>query len=148
MKSYQAIGLVCLGAILFYLGGHFRVDVSAQNSPMVAPGGNGEHPFYGVPSGLPQLDQQALIAGNRIIPVTRPLEVPPLYAFDAIIEGGIRQVVVVDSQTKRICVYHIRPGSNRSTIEMVASRNFEWDLRLDDFNNEGITPSQIREQLR
>ena len=34
--------------------------------------------------------------------VSRPLEVPDLYAFEHVLEGGIRQIVLVDSESKRI----------------------------------------------
>lgn len=78
---------------------------------------------------------------------SRPLEVPPLYAFDSPLESGGRQIVLVDSTTKRICVYWVRERGANSTIELVATRAFELDLKLENFNGEGLTPAQIREQL-
>ncbi|MDO5308627.1 MAG: hypothetical protein Q4G03_03930 [Planctomycetia bacterium] len=78
---------------------------------------------------------------------SRPLEVPPLYAFDAPLGDTGRQIVLVDSQTKRICVYWIRQRDVNSTIELVATRSFELDLKLENFNGEGLAPAQIREQL-
>ena len=79
---------------------------------------------------------------------SRPLEVPPLYAFESPLgDGGDQQIVLVDSQTKRLCVYWIRRRDVNSTIELVATRSFEFDLKLDNFNGEGLAPSQIREQL-
>lgn len=78
---------------------------------------------------------------------SRPLEVPPLYAFDAPLDETNRQIILVDSETKRICVYWVRNRGANSTIELVATRAFELDLKLENFNGEGLTPSQIREQL-
>ena len=78
---------------------------------------------------------------------SRPLEVPPLYAFDSPLDETSRQIILVDSETKRICVYWIRQRGVNSTIELVATRNFELDLKLDDFNCEGLSPGQIREQI-
>ncbi len=78
---------------------------------------------------------------------SRPLEVPPLYAFDAPLGDSGRQIILVDSESKRICVYWIRQGEANSTIELVATRAFDLDLKLVNFNGEGLTPSQIREQL-
>ncbi|MBQ9126263.1 MAG: hypothetical protein IJY15_00725, partial [Thermoguttaceae bacterium] len=70
-----------------------------------------------------------------------------LYAFDSSLtnENG-RQIVLVDSETKRICVYWIRERGANSTIELVATRAFKMDLKLENFNGEGLTPAQIREQ--
>ena len=78
---------------------------------------------------------------------SRPLEVPPLYAFDSPLtnESG-RQIVLVDAETKRICVYWIRERGANSTIELVATRTYEMDLKLENFNGEGLSPAQIREQ--
>lgn len=79
---------------------------------------------------------------------SRPLEVPPLYAFDAPLSAGNgRQIILVDSETKRISVYWIKERGVNSTIELVATRNFELDLKLESFNGEGLSPSQIREQI-
>ena len=75
------------------------------------------------------------------------LEVPPLYAFDSPLDETGRQIILVDSETKRICVYWIRQRGSNSTIELVATRAFELDLKLENFNGEGLTPGQIREQL-
>ncbi len=76
--------------------------------------------------------------------IPRPLEVPELYAFDRILENGIRQVVLVDSESKRICVYHI---DTQGKVEFVANRNFEWDLKMEDFNGTGLTPGEIKEAV-
>ena len=78
---------------------------------------------------------------------SRPLEVPPLYAFDSPLDETGRQIILVDSETKRICVYWVRQRGTNSTIELVATRAFELDLKLENFNGEGLTPGQIREQL-
>ncbi len=39
---------------------------------------------------------------------SRPLEVPPLYAFDSPLDETGRQIVLVDAETKHICVYWVR----------------------------------------
>lgn len=78
---------------------------------------------------------------------SRPLEVPPIYAFESALNETDRQIVVVNSESKRICVYWIRKRDAYSSIELVAARNFELDLKLDNFNGEGLSPSQIREQV-
>ena len=78
---------------------------------------------------------------------SRPLEVPPLYAFDSALDETGRQIILVDSETKHICVYWVRRRGANSTIELVATRAFELDLKLENFNVEGLTPGQIREQL-
>lgn len=77
------------------------------------------------------------------VPVTipRPLEVPKVYAFERALNPQTTQVIIVESEKKRICVYHV----DQEGIELVANRNYAWDLTLDDYNVKGLTPSQIKE---
>ena len=142
-KAGIALALVVGLAIGALLGSSTR-NADAQN-----PG------LYGVPGGSNNLreayEQNAaprVTAGaDGQARFSRPLEVPPLYAFDSPLDETGRQIVLVDSETKRICVYWIRRRGSNSTIELVATRAFELDLKLENFNGEGLTPGQIREQL-
>lgn len=95
-------------------------------------------------SAVPRVSQGA----NGRATFSRPLEVPPLYAFESPLDATSRQIILVDSETKRICVYWVRQRGSNSTIELVATRAYELDLKLENFNGEGLTPGQIREQLR
>ncbi len=104
-------------------GSTYRDSATADAAPRVALGDDGTATF------------------------SRPLEVPPLYAFDSPLDETGRQIILVDSETKRICVYWIRRRGVNSTIELVATRNFEMDLKLEEFNCEGLTPGQIRERI-
>lgn len=147
-RRKNRVGLLIILGGLFFLGLFsvlsYRGTVRAQYPPAVSPTGGG------VPGGFPlgtTNESVAAIAGNRPVNVARPLEVPPLYAFDCKVNDTCQQIVLVDSQTKRICVYHVKLQDHKSTIEMVASRNFQWDLKLDDFNGVGISPMQIKEQV-
>ena len=120
------VGLV-VGAIL----GASTLNAGAQNPNM-----------YGDPNGSTDLrEAYELNAAPRVSAgpngqarFSRPLEVG-------------RQIILVDSETKRICVYWIRQRGSNSTIELVATRAYELDLKLENFNGEGLTPGQIREQL-
>ncbi len=133
------VGLV-VGAIL----GASTLNAGAQNPNL-----------YGDPNGSTNLrEAYELNAAPRVSTgpngqarFSRPLEVPPLYAFDSPLDETGRQIILVDSETKRICVYWIRQRGSNSTIELVATRAYELDLKLENFNGEGLTPGQIREQL-
>ena len=133
------VGLI-VGAIL----GSTTTNADAQNPNL-----------YGDPSGSNNLrEAYELNAAPRITQgangqarFSRPLEVPPLYAFDSPLDETGRQIVLVDAETKHICVYWVRQRGSNSTIELVATRAYELDLKLENFNCEGLTPGQIREQL-
>jgi hypothetical protein len=129
------VGAALVGATL---------NARAQN-PMGSNGSNESVDLRGVfeSNAAPRVTSSA----NGQTKFSRPLEVPPLYAFDSPLDATGRQIILVDAETKRICVYWIRQRGANSTIELVATRAYELDLTLENFNGEGLTPSQIREQL-
>lgn len=150
------MGVLALTGILFFCGGVFFSSwnqTSAQYSQGVMSGPEGAVPQSGFKDYQADSGTKANVAaitGNRPVNVARPLEVPPLYAFDSKVDPLCQQIVIVDSETKRVCVYHVRYKDNKCTIELAASRNFEFDLKLDDFNGSGsgLSPLQIREQVQ
>ena len=90
----------------------------------------------------PPISMGELESTDTPVTIPRPLEVPEVYAFERSIDPTTTQVIIVDSKKSRICVYHV--GQDGS-IEFVANRNYTWDMTLDVYNEQGLTPSQIRE---
>ena len=133
-KKYGKPVLILLaGAVLIGVVFCFR-GADAQSGP-------GFENYPGGSSNSAPLSSGQLNAPTPVT-VPRPLEVPEVYVFDRVLDGGIMQVVLVDSERKRICVYHI---DTQGQIEFVANRPYEWDLTVDGFNGTGLTPNQIRE---
>ncbi len=133
----QSVVLLLFGLALGAAANGFGPRVDAQQSPFATPRD------ALIDAAAPRV---SLDAGGSA-KFSRPLEVPPLYAFDSpLANDGGRQIVLVDAETKRICVYWIRERGANSTIELVATRAYEMDLKLENFNGEGLTPAQIREQ--
>ncbi len=127
-----ALGVACASGLVDKVGAQSQYDV---------PSGNIRDSFVSNASPRVSLDE------SGVAKFSRPLEVPPLYAFDSPLDETGRQIILVDSETKHICVYWIRRRGANSTIELVATRAFELDLKLESFNVEGLTPTQIREQF-
>jgi len=117
-------GVIVAAALILVFSAWCRTRVNAQ--------GNGFQNYAPAPG------------SNTSAVIPRPLEVPELYAFERILDNGIRQVILVDSESKRICVYHI---DTQGKVEFVANRNFEWDLKMEDFNGTGLTPGEIKEAV-
>jgi len=141
MKKYtQAILLLLVGIGLGFCLSTVRDDASAQYM-------NGNNPGQSTDSVASPMMNMYEGTGRTPARIARPLEVPPLYAFDTKIDDTCQQITLVDSETKRICVYWIKQKANSSTIRLVASKTFEWDLKLDDFNVEGLSSQQIRDQV-
>ncbi|MBQ5790878.1 MAG: hypothetical protein IIW01_11365 [Thermoguttaceae bacterium] len=136
-RLVQPVLLILFGLALGVCANDFRSSADAQQAPYATPRD----------ALIADAAPQVSFGTDGTAKFSRPLEVPPLYAFDSSLtnENG-RQIVLVDSETKRICVYWIRERGANSTIELVATRAFEMDLKLESFNVQGLTPAQIREQ--
>ena len=137
MKDRHSV--VCfLAGILVFWGGVVLWKTTAASNGSLLPIGQAQA----------QTDSERPVTVGELeavdVPVTvpRPLEVPKVYAFDRVLDAQTTQVIIIDSEKMRICVYHV---DQNGKIEFMANRNCEWDVKIDDFNGKGLTPSQIQE---
>jgi len=56
-----------------------------------------------------------------------------------------QQLIVIDPKVRSLSVYHIQGATGEVALKSV--RNFHWDLQLAHFNNNGLTPQEIRSLL-
>jgi hypothetical protein len=59
--------------------------------------------------------------------------------------NGPTVLTVVEPQTHVVAVYHISRDSGK--VKLMSVRNFDVDLRMDDYNNDGLLPEEIRKML-
>lgn len=84
-------------------------------------------------------------------PAPVPASVKPLMLADGILAfssdtaDGFQQVVVIDTKTKAMSVYHIAHKTGTSTLK--SARNLQADLELDEYNTENPVPREIRAML-
>ena len=73
-------------------------------------------------------------------PATRPKG--ELIALNSDVEAGRQQIVVIDSKSRVMSVYHIDHATG--VISLKSVRNIHADLLLDEFNTESPLPKEIR----
>ncbi|MAT69324.1 MAG: hypothetical protein CMJ58_07330 [Planctomycetaceae bacterium] len=61
-------------------------------------------------------------------------------------DGQPTQLTVVDPTQQVIAVYHITRDTGR--IQLMSVRPFQWDLKLDGHNVDGLEPKAVRSQLQ
>jgi hypothetical protein len=59
--------------------------------------------------------------------------------------NGPTVLTVVEPQTHVVAVYHISREDGK--IKLMSMRNFDIDLRMDEFNNDGLKPADIRKSI-
>lgn len=66
-----------------------------------------------------------------------------MIAVTGTIGSGVSVLWIIDSLDHQIAVYQCRGGKS---VELVAARNIEWDLKIDYLNDESrYRPEQLRE---
>lgn len=73
-------------------------------------------------------------------PAIRPLG--ELMALNSDVEEGRQQIVVIDSKSRVMSVYHIDHATG--VISLKSVRNIHADLLMDEFNTESPLPKEIR----
>jgi hypothetical protein len=68
-----------------------------------------------------------------------------LMAFSSEAADGPSQVTLIDAKTRCMCVYHV--DRQTGEIELKSVRNFQWDLRMEEFNGVRPLPREIRALL-
>jgi hypothetical protein len=65
-----------------------------------------------------------------------------LIALNSDVEEGRQQIVVIDSKSRVMSVYHIEHATG--VISLKSVRNIHADLLMDEFNTDSPLPKEIR----
>lgn len=65
-----------------------------------------------------------------------------LIALNSDVEAGRQQIVVIDSKSRVMSVYHIEHATG--VISLKSVRNIQADLLMDEFNTDSPLPKEIR----
>lgn len=55
-------------------------------------------------------------------------------------------LVLLDTPHHVFAIYRVLPSARR--VQLIAVRNYRYDLKLTDFNNASPTPAQVRQMVR
>ena len=76
-----------------------------------------------------------------------PMSAPAVAGSEVIVvptslgEKG-QMLTIVDPRQRVLCVYHIDLATGKITLKSV--RNIQWDLRINDLNNEKPLPQEVQ----
>jgi hypothetical protein len=59
----------------------------------------------------------------------------------SMLANGGQQIVLVDSRTRSMAVYHIEAGK----VSLKSVRNLTWDFAMEQFNGQSPLPSELRQ---
>jgi hypothetical protein len=61
---------------------------------------------------------------------------------------GAQFLFLVDTNSKALAVYRFDPNSPKGSLKLEAARRYEWDLKLDQYNNQAPEPGAIEASLK
>jgi len=58
------------------------------------------------------------------------------FAFTSSASGNAQLLFLVDTKAKAFAVYRIDPGNAKGTVKLEAARQYQWDLKVSEYNNQ------------
>lgn len=69
-----------------------------------------------------------------------------MMAMTQALPDGRQQLVVIDTNSRTMAVYHVEPQLGTATLMSV--RHIHWDLMMEEFNGQSPSPKDIRGMLQ
>ncbi|WP_337174353.1 hypothetical protein [Paludisphaera sp.] len=127
---YGLPGLI-LGAAVAWAGGARAPELSAQTAGEQPPAARLTPPRGDRPAGTGGAsDMIALLSAN-------PQGTP-----------GAQFLFLVDAKSQALAVYRFDPNAPKGSLKLEAARRYEWDLKLDQYNNQAPEPGAIEASLK
>lgn len=68
-------------------------------------------------------------------------------AFTAGGNGSAQMLYLIDTKTQAFAVYRVDPQNGKGTIKLEATRQYRWDLKLTEYNNQAPDVSMIESMV-
>jgi len=70
-------------------------------------------------------------------------------AFSTAAGGGSAQLLyLIDTKARAMAVYRVDPTNPKGTLKLEAARQYQWDLKLDEYNNQEPNVAAIESTVR
>jgi anti-sigma-K factor RskA len=92
--------------------------------------------------GLISMGQPAFLfsQSNPAVSAAQPLS-NNIQVVSSANQNGLQQLVVLDQSLRTLAVYHVDATGN---IQLRSVRSLVWDLRMEEFNGQTPTPSELK----
>lgn len=136
MARFGLPGMI-LGVALSWIAGARGTQALAQARPGGDPGALAGLPARGTDTRGAQ--QGRLLAGGdtngTLALVTSPA-------------GSAQWLYLIDTKTRAFAVYRVDPSNPKGALKLEAARQYQWDLRLEHYNNQAPEPAAIEATVK
>lgn len=61
--------------------------------------------------------------------------------------GLAQWLYLIDTRKRAFAIYRVDPTNPQGCVKLEASRQFRWDLDLDQYNNQGLEPADVKARV-
>lgn len=62
--------------------------------------------------------------------------------------GSTQWLYLIDTKSRAFAVYRVDPTHPKGAVKLEAARQYQWDLRLDHYNNQAPEPAAIEATVK
>lgn len=110
-------------------------------------------PRISFPVRLPTAAIALVLCGAAVATSQAPVHKAPavpgpagLFVSDSALADGRRLLIVVDTATRHVAVYHVDAASGEMVLK--SARDITWDLLVDEFNVREPRPAALEKMLQ
>lgn len=62
--------------------------------------------------------------------------------------GSAQWLYLIDTRSKAFAIYRVDPTNPKGAVKLEAARQYQWDLKLEHYNNQAPEPGAIESMVR
>jgi hypothetical protein len=62
--------------------------------------------------------------------------------------GSVQWLYLIDTRSRAFAIYRVDPTNPKGGVKLEAARQFQWDLKLDHYNNQPPEPAAIEATVK
>ncbi|WP_165234320.1 hypothetical protein [Aquisphaera insulae] len=129
---------IAMGVMLSWASGMHGPTAEAQTGRGADAGGVPGRAIEGN-RGLPQVASPKVLANGEANGTLAFVTSPP---------GSYQLLYLVDTRSHALAVYRVDPGNSKGALKLEAARQYQWDLKLEHYNNQAPEPAAIESMVR
>ena len=96
-------------------------------------------PSRGAEAGRPQQGQARLLASGDVNGTLAMVTAP---------SGSAQWLYLIDTKSHAFAIYRVDPTNPKGSVKLEAARQYQWDLKLEHYNNQAPEPAAIESMVR
>ena len=62
--------------------------------------------------------------------------------------GSAQWLYLIDTKSHAFAIYRVDPSNPKGSVKLEAARQYQWDLKLEHYNNQAPEPAAIESMVK